>query len=306
MPELLQIVRSSYGLFGIVYEATFRVKPLKAMAVAHQSFRRQKFLAQLPALKEQNRSMMFFLMPFLDRVIVEFRQYHDGHTAMPNRRVWRFRNWIWKTVAPGYGAIVTKIIPVRSLRYFLIDWFNYITQMSVGLLLRSPKTSAADQIIRYPDRAGLSAYTFSIWAFPEEGYPRILTEYYAFCRDYYERVGYRCNLANVGYRISQDDSSLFSYSAGGTVMTLDPVSTGDPGWNEFLDAYNTFCSERGGVPLFNQTRGIRPEQARKAFGERLRRFAEMRRQFDPHDRLLNEYFSKMLEAEAADQSSQTL
>jgi len=32
-PELLQAMRSSYGLLDIVYEATFRVTPLRSMAV---------------------------------------------------------------------------------------------------------------------------------------------------------------------------------------------------------------------------------------------------------------------------------
>jgi len=36
-------------------------------------------------------------------------------------------------------------------------------------------------------------------------------------------------------------------------MTLDPVSTANPGWEEFLDAYNRFCSEREGARSLNQT-----------------------------------------------------
>jgi hypothetical protein len=52
----------------------------------------------------------------------------------------------------------------------------------MGILLTSPKTSAAGQIIRYPEHAGISAYTLNIWAFPEEENARILAEYYQFCR----------------------------------------------------------------------------------------------------------------------------
>jgi FAD/FMN-containing dehydrogenase len=40
-PEFLQAMRSSYGLFGIVYEVTFRVKPLRPMAVRHRPTHRQ-------------------------------------------------------------------------------------------------------------------------------------------------------------------------------------------------------------------------------------------------------------------------
>ncbi|MCB0158492.1 MAG: FAD-binding oxidoreductase, partial [Caldilineaceae bacterium] len=84
-PELLRIVRSSYGLLGIVVQVTFRVRPLAAMSVQHVSYRLGEFLEQLPQLKARKQSMMFFLMPFLDRVIVEYRQYHAGETAKPNR-----------------------------------------------------------------------------------------------------------------------------------------------------------------------------------------------------------------------------
>ena len=37
-PELLQAARSSYGLLGVVVEATFRVRPLQAMSVEHRVY----------------------------------------------------------------------------------------------------------------------------------------------------------------------------------------------------------------------------------------------------------------------------
>ena len=78
-------------------------------------------------------------------------------------------------------------------------------------------------------------------------------------------------------------------------MTLDPVSTADPGWEDFLVAYNEFSSQHGGVPLFNQTKSITPAQARLAFGDRLDRFNKVRKEYDPDDRLLSAYFAGMLE-----------
>jgi FAD/FMN-containing dehydrogenase len=47
-PELLQVCRSSYGLFGILYEATFRVRKLAAMQVHHEKFSLDEFEAALP------------------------------------------------------------------------------------------------------------------------------------------------------------------------------------------------------------------------------------------------------------------
>ena len=162
------------------------------------------------------------------------------------------------------------------------------------MMVKSNHTVPTDQLIRYPHKSGRSAYTFSIWAFPEQKFAIILREYFAFCRNYYRENGYRCNLPNVGYRIREDRSSLFSYSSNGHVLTLDPVSTGDPGWEDFLVAYNEFCSERGGVPLFNQTKGITPSQANRAFGDRLNAFREYRERFDAGNRFLNDYFRQTL------------
>jgi hypothetical protein len=101
-------------------------------------------------------------------------------------------------------------------------------------------------------------------------------------------------MLNVGYRIAKDQQSLLSYSFDGPVMTVDPVSTGNQGWRDFLLAYNEFCSNLSGRPLLNQTYGVTRAQAQRAFGGRLRAFAEARKGFDPEDRLLNDYFRDLL------------
>ena len=122
----------------------------------------------------------------------------------------------------------------------------------------------------------------------------MLTEFFKFAREYYSQKGYRSNLLYVGYRIAQDQKALLSYSFDGTVMTIDPVSTGNTGWDEFLGAYNQFCNERAGLPLLNQTPGLTAAIAQKAYGDRWKAFAAARKEFDPNDRLLNNYFRELL------------
>ena len=84
-PELLQIMRSSYGLLGIVYEATFKVRPLQPMAVHHEAYGTDEFERRRPTLFEQGESMMLYIYPFLNAITVEFRKYHDveGETQHP-------------------------------------------------------------------------------------------------------------------------------------------------------------------------------------------------------------------------------
>jgi FAD/FMN-containing dehydrogenase len=297
-PELLRAARSSYGLFGIAYEVTFKVRPLQAMAVEHKVFKVDEFARKLPELFERGQSIMMYITPYLDRVAVEFRRYvgpADQATKPANHRLWKVRNFAWKTFMPGFGAVTERWVPGRGARYRMINGLNRMSQMVMLPRLKAGNTVPGEQTIRYPKVSGGSRYTFSIWAFPEDQYGDTLLAYFKWAKDYYRRTGFRPNMLHVGYRIEQDDSSLFSYTFHSRVLTIDPVSTGAPGWKEFLKEYNEFCSEHDGKPLFNQSWGLTHEQVRKAFGDRIEEFEGYRRRYDPNDRLLNSYFRELFQ-----------
>jgi hypothetical protein len=83
------------------------------------------------------------------------------------------------------------------------------------------------------------------------------------------------------------------------MFTLEPSSTGDKGWDDFLIDFNDFASRAGGVPTFNQSRALQPEHVAKAFGERVKLFralrrATLRQRTDPLNRLCNSYFAHLL------------
>ena len=297
-PELMQQVRSSYGTFGVVTEATFRVRPIVPMAVHHTTYTLEDFIAKLPELKAGGDSLMYYIFPFDNLITVEFRRYNPGATGDPNRHAWPLRNYLWATAGPAVCAQAESDIADRDVRYKVIDGFNVLWRFKLENLITSDNTVATDQIIRYPTVANNSKYTFSLWAFPEENYPTVLAQHFQFCRKYYQDTGYRINMLFVGYRIAQDQKSLLSYSYDGNIMTIDPVSTGNPGWKTFLAAYNQFCSDGGGIPLPNQTYGITRAQFRKALGARLQAFAAARKTYDPGNRLLNAYFQDLLADQA--------
>ncbi len=302
-PELLQVARSSYGLFGVVYEATFRVRPLAAMQVHHETFTLEQFARRLPELRERGDSLMLYINPFQDSITIEFRRYHglDSPDDLTDWQ-WRLRNYVWSHMAPLYAHWVTRLVPWRAVRSALIDLYNRLIVLALLYVVRGRSTLPQAQQIRYPVVSDNSRYTFSIWAFPEDRYLECLRRYFEFSREYYERTGYRINLLSVGYRILEDRSSLFSYSYDGTVITFDPVSTGTAGWEPFLRAYNDLCSELGGVPLFNQTNLLTRAQVDRAFGDRIAQFDLHRQKFDPTDRLLNDFFRDLV-AEAGSHRS---
>jgi FAD/FMN-containing dehydrogenase len=297
-PELMQQVRSSYGTFGIVYEATYRIRPIVPMAVRHVTYHIDDFIAKLPELWQSGESLMYYLFPFENLITVEFRHYNPGASGIPDRVPWALRNYMWATAGPAFCAQVEKNIEDRDIRYKVIDGFCALWRFKLENLVRGDYTIATDQIIRYPPVAGASRYTFSFWAFPEETYPAVLPAFCDFCRKYYQDTGYRINMLDVGYRVLKDRQSQLSYSWDGNVMTIDPVSTGNPGWETFLTAYNQFCSDHGGLPLLNQTPALTAGQVQKALGDRWAAFAAERQKYDPGDRLLNDYFRGLL-AQAA-------
>ncbi|RZS80120.1 FAD/FMN-containing dehydrogenase [Motilibacter rhizosphaerae] len=298
-PDLLQVARSSYGLFGVVYEATFRVRRLAALDVHHERFTLEEFAAALPALRESGAGMMLYINPFKDLITVELRRYGEPTPARElSTWQWRLRDAVWSHYAPLFGHRVTTMVPSRRLRGMLIDGYNRLISAALTNLVRGKHTLPQAQQIRYPEVSGSSRYTFSIWAFPEDRYIDCLTRYFEFTKEHYRRTGYRVDLMSVGYRILSDRSSLFSYSYDGTIITFDPVSTGSEGWEQFLREYNELCSQMGGVPLFNQTNFLTRPQVDKAFGERVARFEGYRRRFDPEDRLLNAYFRELLASPA--------
>lgn len=292
-PELMALVRSSYGLVGIVAEVTFRVKPLQALAVSHRMYGLEDFLAALPDLRRQHQSLMMYILPASRTVLVELRSYRPDLPAV-RRWPWRLRNFVWASAAPLAAAVATRVIPSSPLRHALLQAGGRALQEIVPHVIRQPDTVPSAQIIRYPPQGGLRAYVFTFWAFPEATYPDVLRQYCDFYVGHERRTGYRPNLLTVGYRVNQDRSSLLSYSADGPVITIDPVSTGDPGWEGFLRAYNDFASARGGVPLLNQTPLLTPAQAARAFGARLETLRRERRRLDPEDRFLSPYFRNLL------------
>jgi hypothetical protein len=132
-------------------------------------------------------------------------------------------------------------------------------------LVKSRNTLAADQRSDIPITAGLADNVQSLG---------FLRKYGRFCAC----VEFSKGLLQTCPVIAMMSSMSASGSAGhhpasayhdGTVITLDPVSTAPEGWNDFLVAYNEFCSKNGGSPLFNQTPFLTHAQVKKALGARL-------------------------------------
>ncbi len=290
-PAMMQLIRSSYGTFGIIHEVTFRIRPLRHVRVSHETFRIRDFTDRLSELFARNESMMYYIFPFEDLITVEFRSYQPDLSPSPNRTGWFLRNLGWANLAPRVGH-ADSFLP-RPFRNELLTATDAAWRATLETFVQHDHTVPADQIISYPTVADQRRYTFTFCAFPEAQFGRALADYVDFVKRYDAAHDFRPNLSAVGYRVLQDRMARLSYAFDGDIMTIDPVSTGDGGWKQFLTEYNAFCDERGGVPLFNQTFGVTRAMADKAFGSRIEAVRRQRSVFDPGNRLLNGYFRNL-------------
>jgi FAD/FMN-containing dehydrogenase len=289
----MQIIRSSYGLLGIVFEVTMRVKKTVALSVRHHSMGLAEFRKRFPVYKSQGYAVMYYVFPYVRRVLVELRKDNPGASPKSRRR-WTYRNRFWRKYGPAITLWIKSRTTNRTLRDFADRMHFFILRQGLVRVVRSDATWPHAQIINYPRDPGPFKYLFSMWSVPERDFFDHLEAYCDFLDAYDKKTGFRCDLPTVGYSISQDRGALLSYSWDGATLSIDPASTGGKEWEEFLKVYNKFCSDRGGLPLFNQTPFLTREEAQKAFGARLKLFAEYRRQADPENRLLDSHFRDLL------------
>jgi len=292
-PEEMRLLRSSYGLFGIVFEVTIDVRPTTALAVHHVSLSLPEFRKNFPVYRAQGYAVMYYFFPFARRVVAELRRDNPAVPPTSYRR-WRYRARFWRKYGPAGTQWIAAHFRSRPLRNLADRLHFLLLRQALVRVLHSDCSWPHAQIITYRRDPGSNKYFFSMWAFDEARFFDIFEEYCDFCVDYEKKTGYRCDLPGVGYAIAEDQKALLSYSWDFSTLCIDPTSTGGEDWERFLRAYNDFCCARGGLPLFNQTPFLTREQVKKAFGNRLADFAKARREADPEDRLLDSYFHELL------------
>jgi FAD/FMN-containing dehydrogenase len=291
--DLMRVLRSSFGLLGVVHEVVLRVQPLTPVKIDYLVLTLKEFAARFAAIVELQGALRLHISPFNDRIIVERRTLDEG-ASMNRSGIWQIRNSVMRNVLPAFGSTVGSVLAGPGVRAAVVSGVQRALRATLDRAGRGVVMHAHEWIRDLPQEAWKSRYTYSLWAFPQGDFPRRLGEYFAFCKAYYKQHRYRCNIVNGASRLHQDRGSLFSVSYSGPMFSLEPSSTGETGWDEFLIDFNDFASALGGTPTFNQTRALQPEHVTKAFGERLKLFRALRQRTDPLNRLRNSYFAYLL------------
>jgi FAD/FMN-containing dehydrogenase len=287
--DLMRVLRSSYGLLGIVHEVVLRVRPLTPVKIDYQVLSLKEFAGRFSSIINAPGALRLHISPFNDRITVE-RRTLDESVSLSRSGIWQIRKSVMRNVLPAFGSTVGSVLAAPGLRAVMLSG----VQRALRGSNRGVVMYAHEWMRDLPTEAWKARHTYSLWAFAQADYPKVLAEYFSFCRSYYKEHRYRCNVVTGASRLHQDRGSLFSVSYSGPMFTLEPSSTGDSGWDDFLIDFNDFASSLNGTPTFNQTRALQPEHVAKAFGERVKLFRALRQRTDPLNRLRNSYFSYLL------------
>ena len=291
--DIMRVVRSSFGLLGVVHEVVLRVQPLTPVKIDYQVLSLKEFSTRFHSIVSAHGALRLHISPFDERIIVE-RRTQEEPGSVSRSGIWQIRNSVMRNVMPAFGATVGSVLSAPGLRSAVVSGVQRAVRATLDRNARGVTMYAHEWMRELPPESWKARYTYSMWAFPQEQFPKILAAYFAFCKTHYKDSRYRCNVVSGASRLHQDKGSLFSASYNGPMFTLEPSSTGDTGWDDFLIDFNDFATRLGGVPTFNQTRALQPEHVSKAFGDRVKLFRALRQRTDPLNRLRNSYFAYLL------------
>jgi FAD binding domain/D-arabinono-1,4-lactone oxidase len=294
--SLLALMRLSYGLLGVVYEVTLRVRPIQGFAVQTAKTSFKDFGKLGPKLLSASAGVKLYLLPFRDRIYLELRR--PAAEGDPGKRfAWRVKDWAVNTALPEAAHSLGRAMPIRQLRYPLIDSLSEVTQRFITGALVKTGSNSVEQSGRW--RVGAKArYSYTTWAFPAAEFGNTVLAYKLFCKEHYATTGFRCDMPSVSFRINRDRSALLSPSFDSPMFTISPLSTQTEGWDDFVFDFADFAASNRGTPFFNQTRNAAPDLVAQRYGSRLAFFNKVRRELDPHDRMLNQYFGAYFPASA--------
>ena len=289
--QLLSAFRLSYGMLGVLYEVTLKVRPITTFSASHRCTDIDTFSSVLDRLAKGNIGLKFYLLPYKNQVYLDLRHHETSSDSDSTfNRAWKFKTWGESTVLPNVFKSLSRIMPIPSLRYQLIDSITATTQGLVNTrLLRKGNNVAAGG--RHKRRKP-SSLLYSTWCFPASEFSIVVKAYARFCREQFARTAYRCDMPAVGYRVAMDNSALLSPSFDEPLIALQTLSTQSRGWDNFVLDLSEFAESWGGTPIFNQTLATRSEYVSQTYSGRMEFFRKIRRQLDPHNRLLNPYLAR--------------
>jgi FAD/FMN-containing dehydrogenase len=290
-PKRLFVLRSSYGLLGIVHEVTFRIQPAVTLRYEYAVLP----LDPAPSVEQMRAgadAILGFAQPYANRIIVE-RRYrvpeNTGTISSFSRAKRRLRDILWES-----GA---SFFPTRIPHNWWFDTQDRLLQMQLRILtaMGGFRAHRWDSTVDFkPNRTHYVDFTF--WAVPVSRWAEFTPAVRKFCEGFRKETGFRMSIMAEVYALARDQHSLLSPSPNEEMLTMDVVDTrtNDPLWAEFNKRFNVLATTFGGRPLLNQTKHPTRNLVRETLGADWDRFVGIRKEEDPDGRFLNGFFADLI------------
>src|SRR6202035_2988132 len=118
--DLMRVLRSSFGLLGVVHEVVLRVQPLTPVKIDYQVLTLKDFSARFASIVAAPGALRLHISPFNDRIIVE-RRTVDEAANMTRSGIWQIRNSVMRNVLPAFGSTVGSVLAAPGLRAGLLS-----------------------------------------------------------------------------------------------------------------------------------------------------------------------------------------
>jgi hypothetical protein len=290
-PERLRVIRSSYGLLGVIFEVTFRTQPAVMLRYDYAVFRLTP-----PPTREQllggADGMLGLLLPYAGRMLVERRWVAgDGsrHISRFSRMKRHSRDKLWEVASSFFPTMLPY-----NWAFGLMDRGFVVTLRGLGRL-GGFTARRADSTVDFKFKRR-HYFDFTFWTIPVSRWAEFIPAYLRFCQDFKRETGFRATLISEAYLMNQDDHSLLSPTANEDAFTMDVTDTRmkDPHWAEFHRRLNPLVAGFGGRPLLNQTKHLTRDVVYETLGGDWEKFLKIREQADPDGRFLSDYFAELM------------
>jgi len=289
--NLLHTFRLSFGMLGVIFEVTLRVRPIRVFSASHRRCSFDQFASVMEKLCNLDVGLKFYLLPFQGQVYLDIRRPVADMTA-GHSIPWKVKDWGESTILPQLFKSISRIVPASEMRYQMIDGISKFTQTIVNNRFVSSGSNATALMSSMKDDCPAQKLYYSTWLFPASEFPIVVQAFRNFSIRTHTESGFRCDMPTVGFRLGKDTSALLSPCFDEPMVALRAISTQTDGWDDFAIDFSNFARHWGGVPLFNQTREIPADYPAQVFGSRFEFFRKIRRQFDPDNRMMNPFLSQ--------------
>src|SRR5580693_4573666 len=134
--DLMRVLRSSFGLLGVVHEVVLRVRPLTPIKIDYQVLTLKDFTTRFAGIMKSPGALRMHISPFTDRITVE-RRTLDESASLSRSGIWQVRNSVMRNVLPAFGSTVGSVLATPGLRAAMFSGVQRALGATRGVALYS-------------------------------------------------------------------------------------------------------------------------------------------------------------------------